>query len=56
MTDQEIEVDTSVDEVVVTPPDRQCPECDRTFRVQFTGPTGLHHAKTRYCPRCGARL
>lgn len=34
----------------------RCPECDREFQVEWTGPTELHHAKTRYCPRCGERL
>lgn len=39
-----------------SPTDHECPECARTFRVRWTGPTAAHHAKTRYCPRCGARL
>lgn len=37
-------------------PEHECPDCDRTFGVEFTGPTSLHHAETRYCPRCGGRL
>lgn len=37
-------------------PKHQCSSCQRTFRLAWTGPSPLHYANTRYCPRCGERL
>ncbi len=34
---------------------KTCHECDRTFKVEWFL-KGIQTAKTRYCPRCGARL